>query len=304
MSTVIQFWVLAGILLSLTLFILVGSLRTKRKFSQEEEQKDYRASFHKRRLLEVDNDIRTGLLELEQAEDIRLEIQHHMLRITCPNYLSEDSSIKASVDSSHRDRKTRLLYVTLIFTILPVGTISFYLNLGSPSLPDQTAASTLIERKEIEQVVETLAQHMEKNPEKIDGWLLLARSQRKLGQYVAAARSFHMAIERGASDCDTFASYGEMVVRNFGGQRVPAEAQEAFRRAYLTEPDDPRAAFYLGLAASQEGDPRRAVAIWKELEAKSPQDAPWLDILRRHIDLTAEQADLIPSAITPISPVE
>ena len=49
------------------------------------------------------------------------------------------------------------------------------------------------------------------------------------------------------------------------------------------DPGEPRAQFYLGLAALQKEDRNGALARWQALEAASPEGAEWLPMLRRRI---------------------
>ena len=68
-----------------------------------------------------------------------------------------------------------------------------------------------------------------------------------------------------------------------GSPGVTQPAVEAFAKALQRAPNDPRAAFYLGLHEQQTGDSAAALKRWRELEARSPPDAPWLPTLRSEI---------------------
>ncbi len=276
-------------LLVLTVTVLVISLVRRQSPGKEG---NHALAIYRDQLAEIERDVSRGLLTVEQAEGTRIEIQRRLLR--------------AAADSTARDSMIRVGRgsfgaVALVGVGVPVGAVGLYLLLGSPALPDQTVAVVATQVQAVEHLVDELARHMEATPERIEGWLLLARSQRQIGRYAAAAQSFRMAIEQGAEDFDTLASYGEMLVRSRGGQ-VPPKAEEIFHRAYRAEPNDPRAAFYLGMVAWQAGDSRRAIALWRGLEARSLPEAPWLDTLHSYMATVAEQANLDPTAIAPLSP--
>ena len=57
---------------------------------------------------------------------------------------------------------------------------------------------------------------------------------------------------------------------------VTAEAKAAFERALQLDADDFQARYFIGLAAEQDGRPKEAAAIWRELLAGAPADAPWI----------------------------
>lgn len=277
-------------MLVLTVIALVVPL-TRRKTS--EPTRSCKLIVYKNQLAEIKRDIQLDLLTVDQAESIQVEVQRRILQT------ADFATTHSAVETTPTD--VRRLAI-IIGVVLPIVAVFLYLGLGAPDLPDRPAAEIITTVQDIERIVDELAQHMETNPDKVEGWILLARSQQQLGRYAAAARSFRMAIEGGVEDFDTIASYGEMVVASRGGQVVP-EAREAFVQAYRVEPRDPRATFYLGLAALQEGDSSRAIAIWRELEENAPLEAPWLDTLHNYITTTAKQANLVPSAIIPLPPV-
>ena len=80
------------------------------------------------------------------------------------------------------------------------------------------------------------------------------------------------------------------------GQVTPG-ARAAFDTALAQEPREPRARFYIALAALQSGDPERAVRLWLALEAETAADAPWRPILERRIREAAEAHDIDVSAL-------
>lgn len=290
MSDVFLFWSVIGALLILTVTVLVVPLMQRR---QPEPVHTYDLTVYKDQLAAVERDLKYGLLTAELAEGSRIEIQRRILRA------AKSIPMRETIGTS---TAAKAWLAIVIGVAVSTGAVGLYLRLGVPGLPEQPAAELTAMAQDVGRLVDELARRMEANPKRVEGWVLLARLQRQLGRYTAAARSFRMAVEQGVEDFDTLASYGEMVVMSRGGQVLP-EAREAFRRAYRAGPSDPRAAFYLGLAALQEGDSPRAIAIWRGLEAHTSPGTPWLDTLHNHIAAASEQAGLFPSAIAPLPPV-
>jgi cytochrome c-type biogenesis protein CcmH len=83
-------------------------------------------------------------------------------------------------------------------------------------------------------------------------------------------------------DPEALSALGEALTMEADGV-VTQPAVEAFTNALKRAPADPRAAFYLGLHEVQAGDSAAALKRWRELEARSPADAPWLPTLRAEI---------------------
>src|SRR5262249_2431926 len=72
---------------------------------------------------------------------------------------------------------------------------------------------------------------------------------------------------------------GEALVAAANGI-VTADAKSAFERALVLEPGELKAKFYIGIAAEQDGDRGKALAIWSQMIDKAPAGAPWLPMVR------------------------
>lgn len=132
---------------------------------------------------------------------------------------------------------------------------------------------------------------------------MLGRSYSALGRYEAALRAFRQAVERGQTDPDTWASLGEAhVASNQGG--VSPQAAVAFRNALRQSRQDPRSRYYLGLFQLQQGAPRTAIAIWRDLEAESPAGAPWLPMIQDAIRQAAVQNGIPPVSVDAVHPLD
>ncbi|NCF49702.1 MAG: hypothetical protein GWP36_09375, partial [Bacteroidetes bacterium] len=70
--------------------------------------------------------------------------------------------------------------------------------------------------------------------------------------------------------------------RGADGQ-VTIPARRLIADALTANPNQPRALFLAGLAASQDEEFARAVAIWQQLQTISSADAPWIDLLAENI---------------------
>ena len=78
---------------------------------------------------------------------------------------------------------------------------------------------------------------------------------------------------------------------------VGPDARQAFAAALAADPSDPRARFFMGLAAAQDGNTEEALDRWLALEKDSPPDAPWLEGLRSNISRLAQQMGMAPDAL-------
>lgn len=126
-------------------------------------------------------------------------------------------------------------------------------------------------------------------------WLILADALTRQGQYGAASDVLRKAIAKSPQDADLWVALGNALVGHTDGVITPA-AQFAFQKAANIAPDHPGPPFFMGLALAQSGRFPEARALWAELLARSPADAPYradLQVRLERLDsLIAEQAQM------------
>jgi cytochrome c-type biogenesis protein CcmH len=124
-----------------------------------------------------------------------------------------------------------------------------------------------------EGMVGRLARRLERNPDDLNGWLLLGRSYGQLSQYSLSAKAYRRAdgIAQGRS-ADALAGLAEALV--LGEQSdLKGEAGRLFEKALEVEPRSVKALFYGALAAAERGDSAVARTRFQQLlTADTPPD--------------------------------
>ncbi len=105
-------------------------------------------------------------------------------------------------------------------------------------------------------------------------WVVIADAFARQGQYANAAGVLLGAVDKNPRDGDAWLALANALVGHAEGQLSPA-ALFAYRNAALAAPGHPGPPFFLGLAMAQSGRFAEARALWSDLLAQSPQDAPW-----------------------------
>ena len=82
------------------------------------------------------------------------------------------------------------------------------------------------------------------------------------------------AVAENPRDAEAWTALGNALVDHADGRLTPA-ALYAYGQAQRAAPDSPAPGFFLGFALLRAGQPDRARALWAELVAKAPADAPW-----------------------------
>lgn len=266
---------------------------------------DYDLRVYRDQLGEVERDRDRGLLTEAQAEAARVEIQRRMLAA------DSEARAMAAGQAPLPGHKTRRALAALLAVLVPVGTLVMYGVLGTPGMPDfpfeaqQAKRMGLDEAKmaELKRQELALAADAEANPQDQKRWLALAEARAALRESAQALIAFDKAVALGPVAADVWASIGEAQVLASDGA-VSEQARAAFVNALRLSRDDARSRYYLGLARVQDGDNRAALAIWRDLSASSPADAPWMGMLRARMGQVARQENLPPMAVTPVHPLD
>lgn len=222
---------------------------------------------YKDQLAEIERDLATGLIPAPEAEAARVEISRRLLAAAA----SEPATAPKS------SLKWRRAAAVLALAGLPLVAVAVYMPLGSPKLQDSPLAQR--ERgsgmaQSLENLVVQVEQHLEKNPTDGRGWNVLAPVLERLGRFDDAVRAYRNSLTYNGESAERRSDLGEAMSAAAGGV-VTAEAKAEFERAHALNADDPKANYFLGLAAEQDGRKDDAANIWRALLAKAPADAPW-----------------------------
>jgi cytochrome c-type biogenesis protein CcmH len=183
-----------------------------------------------------------------------------------------------------------------VLLLLPFAGVAAAFYLSGAAREAGGSHDALLERAreeaphDLNKAVAELEARLKTAPDDIDGWRLLSRSYALLGepQKASKAAARAAALEARSGDADAQSAAGEDLVTANDDKVVPA-ARRLFEAALKADPRDPRARFYMGLAAAQDGHGDEALQRWLALEADSPADAPWREGLRTNIDRLAAQ---------------
>jgi cytochrome c-type biogenesis protein CcmH len=230
------------------------------------------AAVYKDQLAEIDRDVAAGLIGSSEAEAARVEIGRRLL-------VAVDSQRDLPIASNIRLRRSAAV---IALVGLPIVAAALYLPLGSPWLGDfplaqRTRAPGVTQP--LDNLVEQVEAHLEKNPADGRGWNVLAPVLAKLGRYDDAVRAYRNSITYNGDSAQRRADLGEALAAAAGGV-VTSEAKAEFERAVALNADEFKARYFLGLAAEQDGRSSEAASIWHAMLARAPTDAPWRPLVQ------------------------
>lgn len=224
---------------------------------------------------ELERDRSAGLIGASEADAARVEISRRLLA-------ADGAQAEASAASPAPWRRRVIAVAALV--ALPFGAVALYLALGFPGLPDQPLAARAVgpENRSIAALVAQVEDRLERNPQDGRGWEVIGPVYMRLGRFDDAVRARRNALRLLGATAAREGDLGEALVAAANGI-VTAEAKAAFDRALALDAGDPRAKFFTGVAAQQDGKTAEAAAIWNDLLAHAPANAPWANVVRQSL---------------------
>ena len=145
--------------------------------------------------------------------------------------------------------------------------------------------------------------HLALHPDDLRGWDLVAPIYLRVGRPADAATAYEQALRVGGDTADRLTGYGEALVTAANGIVAPPAAS-AFERALKLEPTSPKARFFIGLAAEQDGDVAKARADYAAIVRSSQPDAPWLPLVQARLSALTDggSTDAMPAPTTLAAP--
>ena len=175
--------------------------------------------------------------------------------------------------------KRSLLSAIILIIAVPVLTWLTYDTVGTPeavnlgarqdqqSQADHQPGSAQSKNASIAALQNDLAD----NPDNINGWLLLARSQMTMNLPADAVNSYRKALSLSPEDGYTKLDLADAILRSTDPakqQQFPTEAKQLLEQAYASNPELQKAQWLLGIAAASAGEHQHALDLWQNLLTK------------------------------------
>ena len=199
--------------------------------------------------------------------------------------------------------KVASIALLIIFSI-PLASLGLYSYLGSPDKSDapyskgQLKSENKYANKNLETLLKRLKKQLDKEPNKIEGWILLGRSLVTLGKYREASEALKHALQIAPNRPDLAASIAE--TKFFANQgKFSLEIRHFLNLAQRLNPREHKALYYLGLDAFNQKLFRKAIQYWVNLLSISPAQSAWINIVRERLTQAAVASNLRVSDFTP-----
>ncbi|MFA7096151.1 MAG: c-type cytochrome biogenesis protein CcmI [Gammaproteobacteria bacterium] len=273
----ILFWTFAALLIGVALLFLLPPLLRGRGERQGLTQQALNVAIYRNQLAELEADLRNGNLDATQFEQARHDLQRTLLESVGDN--------AAAAPAAGADTASGKGAALVVGIALPVAAVGLYLALGggAAALDPGRMGAGQDHFGSVEDMVASLQQRLEANPENPAGWSMLARSHSVLGNHPQAAAAYEKALEFGAGeDPDVLAGYAD-VLAALQERRLQGRPMELLQRALQIDPNHVKSLWLVGTAAYQANDLSAAREYWTRLAALLPPGSEDAQIIQANL---------------------
>jgi len=256
-------FIVAAALLTLAILALLLMPLLRQKIHTSASQRQLNAAIYRDQLNELEGDFREGGLSEADYRHDREELQRRLLE----DAAAAEVPLAAP---SGGNRRTALVLALL----LPALAAGMYAWLGTPDALNPTAAvQHNAGSDELERMVSELAARQEKNPDDLNGWVMLGRSYKAFGRIDEALKALERAMPLIEKDAMLLAIYADALAAKSGS--LEGKPRRFFEQAMKLDPDSPMALDLAGSAAYNRKDFAAAAGYWERQLKHLPPDSDY-----------------------------
>jgi cytochrome c-type biogenesis protein CcmH len=269
---IVLFWIIA-VLLTVLVTVAVLWPMLRRTDVAVPVRAEYDVEVYGAQMNELKADVARGTISPDEAGTARAEIGRRLLRAA-----AEVETVGARKPPARV--AGRWTAAGLVAIGMPMAAVGFYLDTGSPEMPDMPLEARLAvdpAKADLPTLVAQAEARLRSNPEDGAGWDLLGPIYLRSGRADEAVTAIGNAIRILGDTAERETGLGEALTQVASGE-VTEEAKASFDRALALKADYLPAKFFLALDLSQENRFAEAGPAWQKLIDASPPGAPWLQL--------------------------
>ncbi|WEN43883.1 Cytochrome c-type biogenesis protein CcmH [Thauera sp. GDN1] len=282
------FIIFAGLLLAGALLLILPPLLGvgARRRREAARQSTMALTVLREQLAELDAELASGQIDAASHAKSREELERRAL---------EEGEAAAEAAEAADVRPSRGWAVGMVLTV-PALAIAGYLMIGEPDAldPKNIEGQQGFTREQVEEMVGTLVQRLEQEPENAEGWTMLARTYMVLQDYPKAAAAYARLDKLTPNDPDVLSDWADATAAIHDS--VVGEAEALAKRALEAAPTHPKALALAGTAAYQRDDFAAAAALWERILAQIPPGDQVAQGVRASINDARAKAGMPPLA--------
>jgi cytochrome c-type biogenesis protein CcmH len=224
---------------------------------------------YREQILDLDREHANGHLSDSEWQQSRDELSVRLLQDTAvddePHVITQAQSWRTAV---------------VIALVFPMSALALYIWLGAPEAispmpPAAVSAEAATEQAappNLDQIVENLASKLQADPNNLEGWVLLGRTHRSMGNLDAALSAFDRALTLNADDELILARAEVLAAKNQG--RFDGEPWRVIREVLQRDPQNYAALLLAGSASYANNRYADALEFWQRARLRLSADHP------------------------------
>ncbi len=283
----IIFIIVAAVMVAVALaWVLWPLLRPARRTAVE--RRAVNLTVYKDQFADLDADLARGSITREHYDEAKAELERRML-----DEARVDPQVAAP--KSVGGVKTALV----IGAAIPVIAGLLYAKLGAPDAFSPLATAPQDQHQlsgaQIDEMTSKLAARLEKEPDNVDGWVMLARTYYAQRKFPQAANAYEKLTALLPNEADLYADYADALAMA-NGRQLNGKPMELVRKALELDPTQWKALAMAGTEAFERKDYKGAVTYWEKLRDTAGSDSPIAQQIQASIDEARQLGGMPPSS--------
>ena len=231
---------------------------------------DSEQRFYQARLSEIEKDLELGRLDKVSADAAKTEEARRLIK-------TSETSKTVSISRSNKS------IVILAALSLPLFTIPFYNNVGSPQVvsPSSSQGNNSGELSMV-QLLEIAEKRLKSNPDDVNGWTAIAPVYVRVGRFQDAINAYENILRVEGRSPENIIKLADVYISQSKGQ-VNEQAKTLISEVLTIDPNNPIAKFYTGIIALQNDDKDETIRIWQGIVDKAVGNEDWLPLVKNRI---------------------
>ena len=270
-----QFIAIAALMLIVGLAWLLLPLLRRRTHKTDIDRAATSLDILKDQLADLEAEHRRGAVSPAQYAETKAELERRVLDEV------QAAPGAARVSPSWHGR----IAAAALGVAVPVVAVLLYAQLGDPGAFNPIAqkgggggagggasGEHQLNEAEIGQMVKSLEERLQKEPDNADGWSMLARTYYFQRKFPEAARAYKRLTELVPNEAGVLADYADALAMA-SGRKLAGEPMDLVKRALTLDPTQWKALAMAGTEAFDRKDYKAAVDYWERLRTSLPPDS-------------------------------
>ena len=296
MNAVQWFLVWAALMCVGVVAVLGWSLRRASRAGLTGSERDSvlsQVAVYREHLAELQHELAQGTLDQAGFDASHEELTQRLLEDTPPKTASATSATSAAASVLPR---WKILGSSLALAI-PLLSFSMYFMVGTPLgidpvLANQVGGDEQISSDKLQAMADQLRQRLAENPNNAEGWVMMGRIERALGQFDPADEAFKKSLSLAAND-DVRIERAEVLAQKNQGN-FEGEPWEIIQSVLKADPQHGNALLLAGSAAFSQAQFQDALKYWDKVRGLLPASSPDLPALVEAINKARERLNMPP----------